>query len=318
MYADAARCWIRPGDAMSAESYHGSLGSNVKAHFAGAEGVDRAIIANDAGVKYFLFTVLPFIMKQFDVKWGYITNARHLKPQAELPKFSRHIIMDSGLFSLMFGACKDVHPDESFIRRYKDAICNFVHENKAYGLTCVECDCQKLLGVDLAWQLREQMRNQIPNRIINVFHYEDGKKGLDRMIEFSNYIAISVPELRIVKPKTYKEDTYRLASYIKEKKPGIDIHLLGGTEFEMLRRCKFCTSADSTSWATANRFGTIMGKHVNSLRPEKMAELREHITQLLVSMDIEPKENRVRDFTYSWLSAYLHRQQYIKYAGNQD
>ena len=110
---------------MKAEQCNGSLGHNIKVHFAGAEGVDRALIAHDAGVNYFLFTVLPFIMKQFDVKWGYITNARHLVPQVELPKVAKHIIMDSGLFSLMFGACKDVHPDEKFIRRYKDAICNF-------------------------------------------------------------------------------------------------------------------------------------------------------------------------------------------------
>lgn len=298
---------------------HGTIGENIKVHFAGAEGVDRAMIAHDAGVQYFLFTVLPFIMKQFDIKWGFITNARQLLAHRELPKISKHTIMDSGLFSLMFGACKDIRPDEKFIRRYKDAICNFVNENKLdKSITCVECDCQKLLGTDLAWELRTQMRDQIPNRIINVFHYEDGKYGLDRMIEFAEYIAISVPELRIVKPKTYKEDTYRLASYIKEKKPEIDIHLLGGTEFEMLRRCKFCTSADSTSWATANRFGSIMGRRTNDLKKEKKEELHDHIKQMLIDMEIEPLENRVRDFTHSWISAYLHRQEYIRYAGSQD
>ena len=50
--------------------------------------------------------------------------------------------------------------------------------------------------------LRENERNTFPNnRIINVFHKEDGKKGLERLIEFSDYIAISVPELRVIGTK---------------------------------------------------------------------------------------------------------------------
>lgn len=188
---------------MTPTRQHGSIGENVKVHFAGAENVEFGWILHDAGVNYFLFTVLPFIMDQFNIKWGRITNCKHLEPQDVLPKIAKHVIMDSGLFSIMFGACKNVRPDEAFIRRYKDAICRFINDHKAYSLTCVECDCQKLLGTDLAWELRKQMQKQIPNRIINVFHFEDGKRGLDSLIDFAQYIAISVPEIRIVKPKTY-------------------------------------------------------------------------------------------------------------------
>lgn len=298
---------------------HGSLGKNIKVHFAGAEGTDKAYFLHDAGVKYFLFTVLPFIMDQFGIKWGNVETAKHMLAYEWLPKWANHIIMDSGLFTLMFGACKDVRPDEQFIRRYKDAIVNFVNEHQLWGFTCVECDCQKLLGTDLAWELRTQMRDQLPrNRIINVLHYEDGKKGLDRMIEFAEYIAISVPELRIVKPKTYKEDTYRLACYIKEKKPEIDIHLLGGTEFEMLRRCSFCTSADSTSWSGVNRFGNIMGNRTNDLKPEKEQSLWANSKKLLEDMGVVANEKRVKYFTRFWISAHLYLKQYERYAGPQD
>ena len=296
---------------------HGSLGTNIKVHFAGAEGTDKAYFLYDAGVRYFLFTVLPFIMDQFGIKWGNVETAKHLKAYEELPKWSNHIIMDSGLFTLMFGACKDVKPDEAFIRRYKDAICNFVNQHKIYQFTCVECDCQKLLGTELAWQLRQEMREQIPNRIINVFHFEDGKKGLDRLIEFSEYIAIPVPELRIVKPKTYKEDTYQLASYIKEKKPSIDIHLLGGTEFEMLKRCKFCTSADSTSWSGVNRFGNIMGNRTRDVKPEKLEALYANSKKLLEDMGVVANDKRIKYFSLFWLSAHLYLNQYTKYAGSQ-
>lgn len=304
---------------MIATKEHGCLGENLKVHFAGAEAFDRAYICHDAGVQYFLFTVLPFIMDQFNIKWGHIDSLKDIPAYTRVPQFSNHCIMDSGLFSLMFGACRDVRPDEKFIRRYKDAIVDFVKENQLNTITCVECDCQKLLGVDIAWDLRKQMRKQLPNnRIINVFHFEDGKKGLDSLIDFSEYIAISVPELRIVKPKTYKEDVYRLASYIKERKPEIDIHLLGGTEFEMVKRCKFCTSADSTSWTSAVRFGRILNHRAANIKPEKMQEISDRISEIMSKMGAKPTEARKRYFANYWLSAYLHKQKYTLYAGSQE
>lgn len=297
---------------------HGSLGQNIKVHFAGAENVDFSYVLRDAGVKYFLFTVLPFIMDQFDIRWGRITNAKHLLPSEVLPKIANHVIMDSGLFTLMFGACKDVKPDESFLRRYLDAICQYVNDNKAYSLTCVECDCQKLLGTELAWELREKMQKQIPNRIINVFHYEDGRAGLDRIIDFSQYIAISVPELRIVKPRTYREDTYRLASYIKDRKPQIDIHLLGCTERAMLKRCRFATSADSTTWQQVNRYGGILGYRTRQIKPEKVQEGRENIARLLNELNIAPTEKRLEYYYHFWMAGHLLKMEYSKAAGNQD
>ena len=298
---------------------HGSLGDNIKVHFAGAENVEFPVVLHDSGVNYFLFTVLPFIMDKFNIKWGRITCAKHLFPHIEVPKISKHTIMDSGLFSLMFGACKDVNPDEKFIRRYKDAIVDFVNENKAYNLTCVECDCQKLLGTDLAWDLRKQMRKQLPNnRIINVFHFEDGKRGLDSLIDFSEYMAISVPEMRIVKPKTYKEDVYRIASYIKDRKPNIDIHLLGCTERATLKRCSFCTSADSTSWQTINRYGHLFGRRANNIKEEKMQEIRERIIQLLRKLSIEPTEKRIEYYSLYWLAGFVSLFEYEKACGNQN
>lgn len=303
---------------MIATREHGSIGQNVKVHFAGAENVDFAYVMHDAGVNYWLYTVLPFIMDQFDIKWGRITNARHLNPWQELPKLGKHVIMDSGLFTLMFGACKDIRPDESFIRKYKDAICNFVNSNKIdKSICCVECDCQKLLGTELAWELRTQMRDQIPNTVINVFHFEDGKYGLDRMIEFSDYMAISVPELRIVKPATYKEDTYRLASYIKNKKPQIDLHLLGCTERALLKRCKFATSADSTTWQQINRYGGILGYRTAQVKEEKVKEGWDNVKRLLKEINIDPTEKRIY-YYYYWLAGLLLKREYTKAAGNQD
>ena len=188
------------------------LGDNLKVHFAGSEQIDFSIIAHKAGVNYFLWTCFPFISEQFGIK-GYPITCKTLFPPKEIEKFANHSIMDSGLFTLMFGAHKGKR-DKQFLMRWQYAMIDFVKSNDIKS-TLVECDCQKVLGVEEAWQFRKLFRENVPNQIINVFHYEDGQSGLDRLIEYSDYMAISVPELRIVKPKTYKEDVYRLACYIK-------------------------------------------------------------------------------------------------------
>lgn len=304
---------------MTATREHGSIGQNVKVHFAGTENVDFARILSHAGVKYFLFTVLAYIKDRFAPSWGSFSCAKNLYAYEELPKISKHSIMDSGLFTLMFGAARHLKPDEKFIRSYKDAIVEFVLDKKLDpSIACVECDCQKLLGTEIAWQLRTQMREQIPNTVINVFHFEDGKKGLDRMIEFSDYMAISVPELRIVKPASYKEDTYRLASYIKDKKPEIDLHLLGCTEVAMLKRIKFATSADSTTWQQINRYGYIKGHHASTVKQEKYEEKVGDIRDILMGMNIEPTERRLRYYYNYWMAGTILRREYIKAAGDQD
>lgn len=111
--------------------------------------------------------------------------------------------MDSGLFTLMFGADKGKR-DEAFLYTWMLKLVDFVKETGFKG-TCVEVDCQKILSPEMAWSFRKEMKRLLPNnRIINVFHLEDGKEGLNRMIDFSDYIAISVPELRIHKSCTYK------------------------------------------------------------------------------------------------------------------
>lgn len=292
------------------------LGSNLKVHFAGSEQIDFSMTASKAGAKYFLFTVFPFINRQFGLK-GYPITCKTLFPPAEIAKFSKHTIMDSGLFTLMFGACKGMEIKKDFLMQYTDALINFVKENNITA-TCVEIDCQKVLGVDEAWEFRQYMRDNMKNKIINVYHVEDGQKGLDRLIEFSDYIAISVPELRIAMPKVYKENTHRIAHYIKSKKPEIDIHLLGCTEMGMLKRNNFCTSSDSTSWQAVNRYGNILGRHVKAIKPEIKQQAKEAVAEVMAACGIEPTEKRFDYYSNYYISAMLHKMEYTKAAGNQD
>ena len=225
---------------------------NLKVHFAGSDGEERAYAALQAAqINYRLYSCYKYIVKK-------APNADFRLPPNHVIKVedveNRHVIQDSGLFTLMFGAGKGQKQTWESLTQWQDKLIAFVQQNHLKA-TCVEIDCQKILGPEAAWYFRERMRKKLPNRQINVFHFEDGKKGLDRLIAFSDYIAIGVPELRIIKPKTFREDVRYLVQYIKNRKPEMDIHLLGCTDLKMLKQNKMCTSADSTSWLSGVKYG---------------------------------------------------------------
>lgn len=198
--------------------------NNIKVHFAGSDGGEifyAALLA--AQTKYRLFSCYKYILKcrpddDFRLPADHVIRVQDT--------VNRHVIQDSGLFTLMFGAGKGQTQTLESLTEWQDKLIAFVQQNNL-RCTCVELDCQKVLGVREAWYFRERMKKLLNNPQINVFHFEDGMRGLDSMIDFSDYIALSIPELRIIKPKTFREDTRYLTHYIKNRKPEIDIHLLG-------------------------------------------------------------------------------------------
>lgn len=295
--------------------------SNLKVHFAGLENQDFAeILHKISGIKYSLFTVFPFIASHVGIKPLKFKSCT-LNSVKYLQKSSRHCIMDSGLFTLMFGAHAGKR-DLKFIEKWYNLIIDFVKENNFKG-TVVEVDCQKVLGVEKAKYFRKQMKNDLNNKQINVFHIEDGKKGLDEMIEFSNYIAISVPELRAIKKKDY---CVRLANYIKNKKPTIDIHLLGCTENKLLRKLNFCSSSDSTAWQQVGRFGEL--KFNNGTKTYEIKNKNISLNKLkkryspnienIISKYIEVNQHRFEYYSKYALAGELLLNQYSIYAGNQN
>jgi hypothetical protein len=243
---------------------------NIKVHFAACENKETFEAVRAAGGKYTLYTAYSFIKSAI--------NKEQIKQCPDIQhviKNSKRCIQDSGIFSLMYG-CQKGKKDEKLLDKWCDYLIDFTLQNAA-GAICVEIDCQKILSVEKAWEYRYRMREALPNPIINVFHLEDGQKGLDRLIEYSDYIAIGNSELKNERPETYKEDIYKLACYIKNKKPGIDIHLLGCTNLEILKKTKFCTSCDSTTFiCKGRRFGTIGKYHVSDIINVKIEELEEY------------------------------------------
>lgn len=234
------------------------LPDNVKVHFASFENTARANCAVKVGINYALYSAFPFIFKriykkkawpEFNLKW--IDN-----PAIQVPRYLnmnfRHVIQDSGLFSLLFGSNKHL-AGEDIVYKWYDELVQFTQEHNQ-DVAVVEVDAQSIIGVEETWRLREQMRKDLPNnRIINVFHFEDGMEGLDRLIEYSDYIAIGsgVVEYQGLFTKP-------ICEYIKNKKPEIDIHLLGVTRASVISKIKhLCTSCDSVTWTNAMRFGEL-------------------------------------------------------------
>jgi len=293
------------------------LPENIKIHFAGSEIQSQFEACVAMGVKYFLYTAYPFVERMVFgkgkspfIKLPWQTNPYYDIPQNILSK-SKHAIQDSGLFTLMFGSMRG-KSDASLINKWYDGLVKFTDENSR-GVTCVEVDCQKVLGVNEAWEFRKRMRTDLPhNRIINVFHLEDGQKGLDKLIDFSDYIAISVPELRFAK-KT--NALIPIATYIKKQKPTIDIHLLGCTELKLLKTGWFCTSSDSTSHSVVSRWGWIQGKYYNkNINIKKAISL---VGEKAYKAARAAKMNELYAINFL-VSVYERKNAYIKYAGNQD
>lgn len=295
----------------------------MKVHFAGLEHQKFAtILSRVAGIKYGLFTVFPFVAPGFDVE-----KTRYMSTDFAVCNYLtekyQHVIMDSGLFTLMFGA-RAGKRSRPFIYNWNDAIIRYV---KKYGYSgaVVECDCQKVLGVEDAWTLRKKLKDSLPNEQINVWHNEDGKEGLDKMIDFSNYIAISVPEWRVLAGgNTLPDRIFKIARYIKTKKPSIKIHLLGCTQNNIMRQCSFCDSCDSTSWQQINRFGQgkvlIDNRFVKTTRREvegKTSHLCQEINDAFLLDGVQAEKARQYFANYAAIAMYL-KYEYARYAGGQE
>lgn len=282
------------------------LPDNIKVHFAGLECTNKINAVKEMGVNYALCSAFPFVYKKIFGKNKVFTEKDKYIMQLLNENFE-HTIQDSGLFSLLYGSKKDI-ADKATVFKWYDTLIEWTLEH-GNNFTCVEIDCQDILGTDLAWDLRERIRKDLPNnRIINVFHLSDGVKGLDRLIEFSDYIGVGSGT-----PGNSSYTMYEVSSYIKKKKPSTDIHLLGCTTLKTIRRCNFATSCDSVSWLSPMRFGWIGDYHVSDLDTDKVKKM--FSTEVWDSIKTQASELSTNCYCSS---IEMHKRWYQIYGGNQD
>ena len=292
------------------------LPDNIKVHFAGAEVMPQFIACKELGVNYALYTAFPFVERMvFGVGKSPIMPLRWMtNPAIEIPTFinqsCRHTIQDSGLFTLLFGSRKNTKVDEALIDKWYDNLVQFTLDH-GQPVTCVEVDCQGLVGMKKVWELRERMSRDLPNnRIIHVFHVDDGQYELDKLIEYSDYIGYSAPQFLRTGSSNYIS---KIARYIKNKKPFADIHLLGCTAQKLLRENSFCTSCDSTTYTAPKRYGFLAGKHIRNLSTERIIEyFGKELFELVMEYNNEQNTRTML------LSIKDCMNKYQEYCGNQD
>ena len=184
------------------------------------------------------------------------------KPQKEYDKFfdlltnDIEVICDSGLFTLMFGAGKGATHSLSSMTAYTKSYIDFSKKYPHKNLTIVEADVHKLLGMPAVYELRKHFENS-GMRVLYTWHIEEGIEGLYKLAEKYDYVALSVPELRILfKGKgRYQDGVLDLLNKIKRNVKKIPkIHLLGNTVQETMET-NLAYSCDSTSWLSGCRYG---------------------------------------------------------------
>lgn len=171
-------------------------------------------------------------------------------------------IMDSGLFTYMFGAGAGGGALDSYEKAYAYAS-KYVEDMHRWNWkhAIVECDVQRVLGVDACERLRDEVFRPSGFEVIYVWHLPEKVEGLRALASREKRIALSVPELRQVfgggsvagGPKV-KSVLISLLNEIRRTGAEPRVHLLGNSENSLVSLP--ADSADASTWTAAGRWGT--------------------------------------------------------------
>lgn len=163
-------------------------------------------------------------------------------------------ILDSGLFSFMFGSSKGVLRTYEDYKRYAETYLEDVLRWD-YPHRLVECDVQRVLGVAECERLRDEVFRPSGLPVIYVWHAPEGPEGLRRLAAREKHIALSIPELRMISeqagpPKRVLIELFRI---IRSSGGNPSVHLLGNTEMALMGLPG--DSCDSSSWIASGKYG---------------------------------------------------------------
>mgnify|MGYP001496408078 CR=1 FL=1 len=275
----------------------------MKIYFAGADGVRFIRPLLTVGVKYALTSY-----EAWNNKGNNHSDLFNSLPYNEFES----VIVDSGLFSYLWGKKAHIEYDKNFYYTYLDNYCKFIERSKFENMRYVELDVQEKLGVDFAWELRDKLVGRFDkNKIINVVHVVDGDPT--NLIVYADYLAVSVtPTIK----KYGKEYYYKYINFIYKKAltSNTKIHLFGVTRPDDVTLCYGATSCDSTSWLAQVKWGNFKG-HNYFYGKGGCLDVRSRDEVIALMSDIErgmgtrfagiPSE---RQFLYAAYTAFLYYQ----------
>ena len=228
--------------------------SKMRIHFADARVVSRTKLLT-------LMAAHPYRLASY----YYLKNMRDptstLKALVDRPE---HLIVDSGLYSLMFGSEQGSIP--STYEAYRDYTLRYIEDMQKWCPDCfiVEADTHRLLGMDATHRLREEFK-PLGSKVMYVWHQPEGLDGLEVLAREKDYIGIGLPELRMISNggtstvqqsgivnRMARDLLRRVHAACGDSPPRI--HLLGCTVKDLMET-SLAWSCDSTSWLSGIRYG---------------------------------------------------------------
>lgn len=172
----------------------------MKLHLAGADSA-RKLVAAVAGSLAADSTATPYLLTSYwysRLQAGDKANGLWRK----LYDFvDAEWVVDSGLFTMMFGSGRGRTYDIKELRAYTAKYVRYLNEIR-FRHYAVEMDVHKVLGMNAVFELRAYLEDHWPvEQTIYVWHEEEGIDGLQRLAAERPYIALSIPELRQVASK---------------------------------------------------------------------------------------------------------------------
>lgn len=158
----------------------------------------------------------------------------------------KFFLLDSGAFTFMSNSKKQVNWDE-YVKKYA----NFINENNIKYF--FELDIDNIVGIKEVERLRKKLEKLTNKKCIPVWHKSRGLDYWKKMVKDYDYVAIGGIVTKEIKQQDYK---YFLPLLKIAKDNNCKVHGLGFTNLKSLSKYPFY-SADSTSWKSGNRFGTL-------------------------------------------------------------
>lgn len=247
----------------------------MRIHLAGADTPRFALAPAVAGCGCLLTSYYHCVRGRFKSE----ELKRHIKLYHHLSNRGAEWIMDSGLFTMMFGAGKGKTYTKADLLAYTD---RYIDDMEQIGFrhTIVEMDVHKVLGMADLPEFRAKFeRRWGVERTMFVFHLEETIDGLKALARRYPYIALSIPELRLNLDRIggdLSAAIKRMVAIARTENPTVKIHLLGCTQ-PSLMQLEGVWSCDSSSWLQANSFARTQVCHGGRLvvLPRRSPEAKE-------------------------------------------
>lgn len=171
----------------------------------------------------------------------------------ELEESGIHVIVDSGIYTLLYGPAKRA-VSTSDCERYFERWLRTVEgiEATTKRVTFVEWDAQAVVGLPRVREYREAAQAVAGDRLMYVWHRADGADALRELA--GKYVAITL--VGDGGSAEYRAQTAYLSAKAL-RMLGARIHLLGVSSLGTLHRLNgLFDTFDSSSWCAGNRFGS--------------------------------------------------------------